>query len=83
MLTYNDKIRQFVQSSVNETPLSAKPNPFWMALKNTGTELWLDTGDMDEAELNWSGEMTALTTNNTLLNNEIQKGIYDDFMADA
>ena len=38
---------------------------------------------MDEAELNWSGEMTALTTNNTLLNNEIQKGIYDDFMADA
>jgi len=27
--------------------------------------------------------MSALTTNNTLLNNEIQKGIYDIFIADA
>ena len=27
--------------------------------------------------------MTALTTNNTLLNNEIQKGIYDDFIPSA
>ena len=82
-MTYNDKIRQFIQNSVRETRLTGKPNPFWAALKNTGTELWLDTGDMDEAELNWSGEMTALTTNNTLLNNEIQKGIYDDFMAET
>jgi len=27
--------------------------------------------------------MTALTTNNTLINKEIQKGIYDVFIADA
>jgi len=27
--------------------------------------------------------MTALTTNNTLVNKEIQKGIYDDFIAEA
>jgi transaldolase len=27
--------------------------------------------------------MTALTTNNTLLNNEIQKGIYDSFVPRA
>ena len=38
---------------------------------------------MDEAEKNWSAEMTALTTNNTLVNKEIQKGIYDDFIAKA
>ena len=50
---------------------------------NTGTELWLDTGDMEEAEANWSAEMSALTTNNTLLNNEIQKGIYDIFITEA
>ncbi len=56
-----------------------KKDPFWEALRSTGTELWLDTGDMDEAEANWSAEMSALTTNNTLLNNEIQKGIYDVF----
>ncbi len=81
MTTYNNKIRQFIIDSVNETRVIGKPNPFWTSLKNTGTELWLDTGDIQEAELNWSSEMSALTTNNTLLNNEIQKGIYDEFIA--
>jgi len=38
---------------------------------------------MEEAESNWTAEMSALTTNNTLINNEIQKGIYDDFISDA
>jgi hypothetical protein len=38
---------------------------------------------MEEAEANWSAEMSALTTNNTLLNNEIQKGIYDVFISEA
>jgi transaldolase len=38
---------------------------------------------MDEAEANWSLEMCALTTNNSLLNNEIQKGIYDIFISEA
>lgn len=56
---------------------------FWKNLKNTGTELWLDTGDIEEAEGIWTQEMTALTTNNTLLNKEIQKGIYDDFIKEA
>lgn len=55
-------------------------DPFWENLKSTGTELWLDTGDMEEAEKIWTREMTALTTNNTLLNKEIQKGIYDGFI---
>ncbi len=50
---------------------------------NAGTELWLDTGDVEEAEANWSAEMAALTTNNSLLNNEIQKGIYDIFISEA
>ncbi len=45
--------------------------------------MWLDTGDMEEAEANWSAEMSALTTNNTLLNHEIQKGIYDVFISEA
>jgi transaldolase len=73
-------IRQFILSGVNESREVARPDVFWQNLRNTGTELWLDTGDMDEAAKNWSAEMTALTTNNTLLNAEIQKGIYDDLM---
>ncbi|MDZ7739558.1 MAG: transaldolase family protein [Bacteroidales bacterium] len=36
---------------------------------------------MDEALDIWSGDMEALTTNNTLINKVIQKGIYDDFIS--
>jgi transaldolase len=78
-----EKIKSFIISGVNEQLVNAKPDPFWQGLRNVGTELWLDTGDMEEAEKNWSAEMTALTTNNTLVNKEIQKGIYDSFIADA
>ncbi|MBE0674057.1 MAG: transaldolase [Bacteroidales bacterium] len=77
------KIREFVSNGVNEELISAKEDKFWQSLRKTGTTLWLDTGDIAEAEANWTAEMSALTTNNTLLNNEIQKGIYDDFIETA
>ena len=77
------RIKNFVLEGLNESKISAKADPFWQQFRNVDTELWLDTGDMDEAEKNWSAEMTALTTNNTLVNKEIQKGIYDDFIAEA
>lgn len=75
------KIRQFVLEGVDETRIDAKADVFWQSLKEAGTELWLDTGDMEEAAKIWTAEMTALTTNNTLVNKEIQKGIYDEFIA--
>lgn len=83
MADLNTRISDFVWKNINEKHFSGKKDPFWEALTATGTELWLDTGDMDEAEANWSAEMSALTTNNTLLNNEIQKGIYDVFISEA
>lgn len=83
MENFNDKIRILVQSNLNETRINAKNDSFWSSLRKTGTTLWLDTGDMQEAELNWTSEMSALTTNNTLLNNEIQKGIYDSFIEET
>jgi transaldolase len=83
MANFNYSIRQLIQNNLNETKLPAKADPFWDSLCKTGTNLWLDTGDMKEAESNWSSEMSALTTNNTLINNEIQKGIYDGFISDA
>ncbi|MFB3892456.1 MAG: transaldolase family protein [Phycisphaerae bacterium] len=55
----------------------------WRRLRELGTELWLDTGDIDEAAGLWTREFTALTTNNTLLNKEVQKGQYDDLIASA
>jgi transaldolase len=55
----------------------------WQAVTRTGTELWLDTGDVDAAKGLWTREFKALTTNNTLLNKEVQKGIYDELIPDA
>jgi transaldolase len=83
MADLNTRISDFVWKNINEKHVSGKKDPFWESLTNTGTEIWLDTGDMEEAEANWTVEMSALTTNNTLLNNEIQKGIYDIFITEA
>ncbi|UCB46520.1 MAG: transaldolase [Spirochaetota bacterium] len=79
------RIRNYIleNEDFKEDPIEPVSDPFWQSLRSTGTELWLDTGDLDEASKSWTMEMTALTTNNTLLNNEIQKGIYDDFIKKA
>ena len=50
-------------------------SPLWAAVRKTGTALWLDTGDIDAARELWVREFDALTTNNTLLNKEVQKGL--------
>ena len=83
MADLNTRISDFVWKNLSEKHVTGKKDPFWESLVNAGTELWLDTGDMEEAEANWTAEMSALTTNNTLLNNEIQKGIYDIFITEA
>ncbi|MFT3740198.1 MAG: transaldolase family protein [Breznakibacter sp.] len=63
--------------SFDQTIQPAQSGKLWKALTNCGTELWLDTGDMEAIDKLWDSSMTAVTTNNTLLNQEIQKGIYD------
>jgi transaldolase len=64
--------------------VSAFPKePVWQALSGCGTEPWLDTGDVEAIEGLWTQEFRALTTNNTLLNREVQKGIYDGLIAKA
>lgn len=80
-----DRIKDLVKKDIElGTPaVSGSPDAFWQALRSTGTELWLDTGDIDAAAELWTAEMSALTTNNTLLNREIQKGIYDEFVGEA
>ncbi len=83
MADLDTRISDYVWKDLLEKHVNGKTDPFWDALRGTGTELWLDTGDMNEAEANWSSEMSALTTNNTLLNNEIQKGIYDVFIYES
>ncbi|MEJ2647802.1 MAG: transaldolase family protein, partial [Sedimentisphaerales bacterium] len=52
-------------------------------VRNLGTELWLDTGNIDEIGKHWTGEFSAVTVNNTLLNREIQSGRYDKLIPQA
>ena len=63
--------------------VEVEQKPVWKKARDLGTRLWLDTGDIDEAKKLWCSEFEALTTNNTLLNKEIQKGIYDDLIREA
>jgi len=58
-------------------------DPAWDSLLETGTRLWLDTGDLEEASRLWCSQFQALTTNNTLLNKEVQKGIYDALVQES
>lgn len=74
------RIAEFTREGVNEERFTAPSQNHWQSLREVGTELWLDTGDMDGAEAHWADDITALTTNNTLLNAEIQKGIYDELI---
>ncbi len=77
-----------VQSFINHNlpsdfgvkPSKFQENPIWQKFRQQGTDLWLDSGNMDEIKDNWTDEFTSLTTNNTLLNREIQKGNYDSLI---
>ena len=61
----------------------AVSQPRWRAVRAAGTELWLDTGDIGGIRTLWSAEFTALTTNNTLLNKEVQRGQYDQLVRET
>ncbi len=65
-----------VRASFPETDL-------WKSVVAAGTDPWLDTGDIEAIHRLWTKEFTALTTNNTLLNKEVQKGIYDELVPEA
>jgi transaldolase len=82
------EIKNFVISGLNEDPANlhkgeSLPDSAWQHIRETGTRLWLDTGDIEAARRVWGPNFDALTTNNTLLNREIQKGEYDDLIRTA
>ncbi|MCG8579214.1 MAG: transaldolase family protein [Bacteroidales bacterium] len=71
---------QFLYDVVNQQEnqfQQAKSDKQWSKLLFSGSNLWMDTGDFDAASELWTNEFSALTTNNTLLNAEVQKGVYD------
>ncbi len=86
MIAANSRIAEDIRAiacegiEIGRDRIKAGSSAFWAGLVRTGTELWLDTGDIESASEIWTSEMSGLTTNNTLLNQEIQKGIYDTFI---
>ena len=64
----------------DQRKLHFESSPIWRRFREIGTELWLDTGSMPDAEELWTQEFSALTTNNTLLNKAIQTGCYDSLI---
>jgi len=80
------EIHALIRDGLDREESGQKPWPsdsFWAGLRSLGSQLWLDTGDMEGASKLWTKELSGLTTNNTLLNAEVQKGIYDDVIRKA
>lgn len=79
----SSRLAAVIREGVREDQVHGQAVPEWTKVRGTGTELWLDTGDMEAAGRLWNPEFSALTTNNTLLNREIQKGLYDAWISAA
>jgi transaldolase len=58
-------------------------DPLLAKLKALGTEVWIDTGELEKAQEIWKDELTALTTNNTLANQVVQSGVMDKVIEDT
>jgi transaldolase len=82
-----EKVFRFLRRDFNphfwELEGTFPSNRVWKSLAELGTELWFDSGDLEHIEVYWTQEFCALTTNNTLLNKEVKKGLYDDFIVEA
>ncbi len=76
-------VRRDFQPRYGELQETFDSHPKWRRLSELGTALWLDTGDPEEISSLWTREFSAVTTNNTLLNKEVQKGSYDTLIPEA
>ncbi|MBN2455597.1 MAG: transaldolase family protein [Sedimentisphaerales bacterium] len=83
----NREIHNFVKEgfspSFGQIRKNFRKEPLLERLQELGSELWLDTGSISQAQQLWTQEFTALTTNNTLLNREVQTGQYDSLIPQA
>ncbi|MDA3833301.1 MAG: hypothetical protein PF495_07885 [Spirochaetales bacterium] len=76
-----EQILQELLKRFNDQKIDINPSqPMLRACKETGSNIWLDTGDMEAIDQLITPEVSAVTTNNTLLNKEVQKGIYDSII---
>ena len=81
------EVHQFVCSGFtphfDQLTETFRSDPTWERLGNLSSQLWLDTGSIADASEIWTRQFSALTTNNTLLNREVQTGRYDQLVIEA
>ncbi|QDV88193.1 transaldolase family protein [Planctomycetes bacterium TBK1r] len=80
-----ERIAAFVHDGIDldSPPREVQPSSFWQRINGAETSLWIDSGDIESIDSLWNEQFSGLTTNNTLLNREIQNGIYDDLIPSA
>lgn len=85
-LTRKEQLLMELAQDVKNVPSRVPPpdgNAALEKLNQLGTQLWLDTGNLEEASKLWRKEMSALTTNNTLANQVVQTGVMDALISNA
>ena len=87
MDTVSQKLEEVLHGLAFEKIEGGSPHsdsdPLLARLKALGTEVWVDTGELEKAQEIWKDELTALTTNNTLANQVVQSGIMDKVIEDT
>ncbi|MEE9258059.1 MAG: transaldolase family protein [Nitrospinaceae bacterium] len=87
MSTVSQKLDEVIHDLAVVEVDSARPqfksDKLLAKLKSMGTELWIDTGELEKARAIWKQELTALTTNNTLANQVVQSGVMDDVIRET
>ena len=87
MDTVDQKLDEVLNALAYEKIVGGAPksesDPLLARLKSLGSEIWVDTGELEKAQDIWKQEMTALTTNNTLANQVVQSGIMDQVIEDT
>jgi transaldolase len=87
MTTVSQKLDDLLHHLAFEEIAGDKPasesNTLLEKLTALGSELWIDTGDLEKAQSIWKNELAALTTNNTLANQVVQSGVMDETIRDT
>ena len=73
-----DVIHEIACMELGDEQPAFQSDPVMARFKESGTELWVDTGDLEKAQSIWKSDFTALTTNNTLANQVVQTGVMDE-----
>src|SRR2546423_11064641 len=80
----DEKLRDVAEDALRGTEVRDAPSdPALAKLRELGTDLWLDTGNLSEAQSLWKRDFSALTTNNTLANQVVQTGALDEAVTEA